>query len=222
MTHVLLWDVGLFLILITASLSSKTYNIALEPECVPLDGTWSMLIRSSLVFMVGICFCMFGSVFVDKFHHGSLTSLVLSVWLREEWNTLITKSQRSRIHALTCIKRNNLGFRWTVWDRGLFLAHPTYWYKCSASENASNSSRSRFWVFKISDKTRVLNQSQPALLCSVSHMTILFEFTRVVHVRYQSIQAFVTCFCLFRYRTSKFVHRPQNVWSTHACQIQAF
>ena len=29
----------LIIILITASSSSKTYNIALEPECVPLDGT---------------------------------------------------------------------------------------------------------------------------------------------------------------------------------------
>ena len=27
------------IILITASSSSETYNIALEPECVPLDGT---------------------------------------------------------------------------------------------------------------------------------------------------------------------------------------
>ena len=48
----------LIIILITASLSSKTYNIALEPECVPLDGTWSMLVRSRLVFVVGIC-CAF-------------------------------------------------------------------------------------------------------------------------------------------------------------------
>ena len=46
----------LIIILITASLSSKTHNKALEPECVPLDGTWSMLVRSRLVFVVRICF----------------------------------------------------------------------------------------------------------------------------------------------------------------------
>ena len=39
------------IILITASLSSKTYIIALEPECVPFDGTWSMLVRSRLLFV---------------------------------------------------------------------------------------------------------------------------------------------------------------------------
>ena len=30
----------------------------------------------------------------------------------------------------------------TVWNRGLFLAHPTYWHKSSASDNAQISS---FW-----------------------------------------------------------------------------
>ena len=49
----------LIVILVTASLSSKTYNIALGPKCVPLDGTLSMLVRSRLVFVVGICFRMF-------------------------------------------------------------------------------------------------------------------------------------------------------------------
>ena len=33
----------LIIILITASLSSNTCNLALKPECVPLDGMWSML-----------------------------------------------------------------------------------------------------------------------------------------------------------------------------------
>ena len=55
-------------ILITASLSSKTYNIALEPECAPFDRTWSMLIRSRLVCVVGIYFCMFGWVFAIGWH----------------------------------------------------------------------------------------------------------------------------------------------------------
>ena len=40
-------------------------------------------------------------------------------------------------------------------------------------------------------KIGVLKQSQSALFCSVPHMTILFVFTCVMNVRYQSIQAFV-------------------------------
>ena len=90
------WVRPLIIILITASLSSKTYNIVLEPECVPLDGTWSMLVRSGLVFVVGIGFRMFDWRVADKFPRGSFTCLVLLVWFGEEWNTSITKSQRSR------------------------------------------------------------------------------------------------------------------------------
>ena len=66
---------------ITASLSSKTNNRALEPERVPLDGTWSKLVRSRLVF----CFRMFDWLFAVKFHRGSLSSLVLLVWFGVEW-----------------------------------------------------------------------------------------------------------------------------------------
>ena len=86
----------LIIILITASLSSKTYNTALEPECVALDGTWSTLVRSGLVFVVGICLRMCGCIFADRFPRDPLSSLVLLVWFGEEWNTSITKSQRSR------------------------------------------------------------------------------------------------------------------------------
>ena len=39
---------------------------------------------------------MFDWWVADKFPRGSLTSLVLLVWFGEEWNTSITKSQRSR------------------------------------------------------------------------------------------------------------------------------
>ena len=60
------------------------------------------------------------------------------------------------------------------------------------SKNAQCSSRSGFWIFKISRKVRILKQSQSALFGSVTHMTILFVFTCVMSVRYQSIQAFVT------------------------------
>ena len=40
-----------------------------------------MLVRSRLVCFVGICFSMVGGMFADKFHHGSLTSLILLVFV---------------------------------------------------------------------------------------------------------------------------------------------
>ena len=45
-----------------------------------------MLVRSRLVFVVGICFRMFDRGVADKFLRGSLTSLVLFglVWFGEE------------------------------------------------------------------------------------------------------------------------------------------
>ena len=77
------------LILITASLSSKTYNKALEPACVPLDGTWSILVRSRLVCVVGICFRVLAWVFAAKFPRGSLTSPVAFLHLWFCWVGLV-------------------------------------------------------------------------------------------------------------------------------------
>ena len=78
------------IILITAWLSSKTYNIALEPECVPLDGPWSMcwsdrhwyswlelvfacvieeLPTSFSLTLLHLWFCWFGSVKNENFNH---------------------------------------------------------------------------------------------------------------------------------------------------------
>ena len=90
------------------------------------------------------------------------------------------------------------------------------------SKYAQKSSRGWFWVFKISGKARVLKQSQPALLCSVSRMTILPVFTRVTNVRDQTCQTFVACSGKIGDSTCKFLHGPHNVWSTNACQLQAF
>ena len=65
-----------------------------------------------------------------------------------------------------------------------------------------------FRVFKVSCRIWVLKQSKPALLCCDSHITTLSVLTCVMNVRDPTRQAFVTCFCPFRYRTSKFIHRP--------------
>ena len=91
-----------------------------------------------------------------------------------------------------------------------------------ASENAQCSTWSRFWVLKISREVRVLKQSQPALFCSITHITILLKFTCMMSIWNQSIQAFVTSSGPFRNRSCKFVHWPENIKSSITCQVQAF
>ena len=101
-----------------------------------------------------------------------------------------------------------------------FLAHPTCWHKRVTSENAE------FLVMLIlslhSCTIRVLKESKSALLCCVSHITILPVFTCMMNVRDQTRQAFVTRICPFCDRTSKFVHRPHNIMSPNTSQIQTF
>ena len=82
------------MIWITASLSSKTHNIALGPECVVFGGMWSMFVGMTLVCLIGIGLCMFGLTIDDGFLRGSL--LGPSVLFGTEWNTSITKSKRVR------------------------------------------------------------------------------------------------------------------------------
>ena len=77
--------------------------------------------------------------------------------------------------------------------------------------NVQCSTWSGFRVLKISCKIGVLTQSQPALFCSITHVTILFVFTCMMNIRYQAIQALVTGSGPFRNRSCKFVHWPQNI-----------
>ena len=50
------------------------------------------------------------------------------------------------------------------------------------SKNAQCSLRSGFRIFKISRKVRVLKQSQSALFGSITYMTVLFVFTRMMNI----------------------------------------
>ena len=103
---------------------------------------------------------------------GSLRAcLSFCVWFEFACNTSIVKSQRSSagIPSIRKPASREIIFRlcWTVWHTCLFLAHPAYWNKRVTSEYAQCSSRSGFWILKISRKVRVLKQSQSALiLCS--------------------------------------------------------
>ena len=92
------------------------------------------------------------------------------------------------------VQRDDFWFCWAVRNWSLFLVHPANWNKRMTSKNAQCSTWCRCWVFKISYKIGVLKQSQSALFCGVSLMTILFVFTCVMNVRYQSTPAFVTDF----------------------------
>ena len=59
-----------------------------------------MLVRSRMVFVVGFCFRMYDCGVADRFHRGSLTSLVLLVWFGEECNHEIPKSESGNtVHA---------------------------------------------------------------------------------------------------------------------------
>ena len=77
---------------------------------------------------------------------------IWSVWYGMKYfNHQIPESESGNtVHAENCIERNDLSFCRTVWNWSLFLAPPTYWHQRVTSENAQYSSRSGFWIFKIS------------------------------------------------------------------------
>ena len=74
----------------------KDIEKALEPEGFTFDETWSTLVRSRFLCLVGIWLRMLSVVLCNKFPCNSARSLALLAWFGEEWNTSITKSQRSR------------------------------------------------------------------------------------------------------------------------------
>ena len=102
-------------------------------------------------------------------------------------------------------------------DISLFLTHlfigTNVWPKIAGFH------RSRFCVFKFTGKFRVLKQSQSALLCSISHMTMLFKFTRMVNPRSQNEPSVCNKLGPIGDCSCKFV---RNDLSTNACQMQTF
>ena len=79
------------------------------------------------------------------------------------------------------------------------------------SQIPQSATRSRIWISKISRNIGVLKQSQSALCCSVTNITILFVLTCVMNGRYQPIQAFATDFGPFCNRPCKFVQWTWNI-----------
>ena len=89
----------LIIILITASMSPKAYNTALEPECVAFGGMWSMFVRMTLVCLIGMGYACLAWWLPTGF------PVALS-WVHQfcsvrNVNTSITKSQRVKAGILS-------------------------------------------------------------------------------------------------------------------------
>ena len=153
------------IILIAASLSSKTYSIALEPICVTLDGTWSD--QDWCAWLESVFACLVECL------PTSFPVALLHLWfcwfglMRNEILQSPNPTQRSRAGIPSMRK-------------------PASREITSASVELCETEVSRhllmliFESSKVSCKIRVLKQSQSALLCCVSHITILPVFTCVM------------------------------------------
>ena len=130
--------------------------------------------------------------------HAAGFSLDVLGWWEEECNTSITKSQRSRA-AIPSIRR--LASREIISASVELCETEVCFLHIHLMETNVRLPKMHrtppdddFESSKSSCKVRVLKQSQPALLRSVSHRTILFVFTCLMSVRNQTSQAFVTSF----------------------------
>ena len=121
------------IILITASLSSNTYNKASWCEEWTLEETRSTLSKSlitlwdclRLVYAHGSCG---GKQQVSPFYHGSELSFK---GLKQ--SDPINQEREYRLISILPQKRW-FWFCWIVWNWSLLLAHPTDWNKCMTSK----------------------------------------------------------------------------------------
>ena len=151
------------IILITAALSSNTYNQASWCENRTLEGTHSILFNT-LVFPWDLWLL---SMITGR----PGPSVVRVMFLKTETNR--SHKSRARIPSNLNPASKERWFRNLFnWNWSLFLTHPTYWNKCMTSKNAQCFARSRFWVPKIFSKIGVLKQFQSALFCSITHIAI--------------------------------------------------
>ena len=203
-----LWvlDTCLFvgLLLIPASLSSTTYNIAMDRK-FDFKSTLSMWNNSELPCLVKtLVWFYFRVLGMTRCHRYSCAddSLVLPPWFWLQWNTFATNFQRSNNETplQTNFQRSKAGIpsirgpaareiisaSVETWETEVcFLPHPTFWHERMTPKNAQDSARCWFRVFWLTGKITILKQSQSTLLCCVSSMTILPEFTCVMNVRDQ-------------------------------------
>ena len=158
----------------------------------------------------GICFRMFDWRVADKFLRGYLTSLVLFVRFGGEWNTSVSKSQKSgagipsmRKNASRKITSASVELSETVvCFRHIHLTGTEVWLPKmhnvppDVDFESSRSPAKKSW------------NNHNLHCCAVFPTKIFPVFACMVNVRYRKRQTFVTN-CPFRDRTSNFVYRPK-------------
>ena len=163
----------------TASWSSKTYNIALQPECVTLDVTWSILLRSRLVCVVGIWFRMFG--FVCRQVHPWLSYMlgfVGLVW----YGILQSPNPEDRngnpIHALTC-SREITSASVEMCDTGVCFLHT----QLNGTKRLTSKKCTEFLVMLILSLQGLLqNQSLETILICIVVLCFLHSNIACIHM----------------------------------------
>ena len=135
------------IILITASLSQKcgaSKQIKKTSRSTKRDQHHQIQI-----VVLGWILVFYVVVLHDRFPCDSW-SFELLIWFGEEWNTSITKCQRSSAGLPSMRKsasRQIISASVELWKWSLFLAHPNYWHERVVSENELDSTWCWFWVF---------------------------------------------------------------------------
>ena len=173
-------------ILITASLSSNTYNKA--SWCKNWTFEWIISTLSKSLIILWDCFRFWIVWSVERTSRLFTNKSPCSLWL---W-FVFPRTATIRSHKSSAVIPSNLNPASKdmisdsveiVRNWSLLLTHPTYRNECMTSKNAQCSTLYRFWI---SCKIGVLKQSQSVLFGGVSHMAILFVFTCMVNVRGQT------------------------------------
>ena len=171
----------LMIILITASLSLNTYNKASWCEYRTFEGTKSTLSKTWITPRDWWRTC-----FLSRQTTGfSVLSWRWVVFPR----TKTIRSHKSRAgipSSLNPASKEMISDSAELCETDVCFLHFQLIGTCMTSNNAQCSTRSGLWVLKICSKIGVLKKSQPALFCGITHITILFVFTCVMNVRYQT------------------------------------
>ena len=198
------------IILITSSLSSKTYNKTSWREEMTFEGIKSTLSKSLII--PWDCFRFWIVWGVERTSRFFINGSPRSLWL---WfvfpRTATIRSHKSNAvipFNLNPASKEMVSDSVELCETEVCFSHIQLIGTNIWLPNMQCSSRSGFWILKISCKSRVLKQSQSALFSNVTHIAILFVFTCVMNVWNQSNQAFVTSFGSFCNRSCKFIHWP--------------
>ena len=163
------------IILITASLSSNTYNKASWREEFAFEETRTTLFTSSIFPWI-----FFGVWDVDR------SPCACLLWFVFPWRTITIRSHKSSAGVPSVLKpasKETMSDSVELCETEVCFLHIQLIGTNGWLPKVHNvPSEVDFWVLKISCKVGVLKQSQSALFCSVSHMTILFVFTCVMNV----------------------------------------